>query len=501
MHISDTMDIDHLRGPHADRMISQTSTRPHLHHSLSPLRAFGMSNALRYRSLALSILLGLALPAQAQVSLSTAVDLALRSNPRVLGAQADVDKARAQLAEAHDAYIPSINAGAGIGQSYGFSSNPPTLFTLTGGSLVYNASQMSYIRSASAGVNAAQFMLEDTRQTVAEDTALAYAALDHDQQREKVIGQQSNFANSLVSIVQTRIDAGQGAPIELTQAKLTAAQLHLASLRAEDDTTVDREHLARLIALPATALTVEGSLPPLPATLLESPSNATSGTRAQGYANPAVASAFAEAEAKQQQARGDSRFRFLPQFNMIAQYNRYATFSDSFAQLQKVYQSNNSQTSLGANQGVFGVQISVPVFDKSRLSKARESSADAAHALHVAQSAQIDALDGQSRLRHSIRELQSQSDVASLQQQLAQQQLTVLQQQLQTGNPNGPQMTPKDEQNARIEEREKFLGLVDASFQLRQAEIHLLRQTGELMTWLKSSALQQSLPASPAQQP
>lgn len=147
------------------------------------------------------------------------------------------------------------------------------------------------------------------------------------------------------------------------------------------------------------------------------------------------------------------------------------------------------------------MQISVPVFDKSRLSKARESSADAAHALHVAQSAQIDALDGQSRLRHSIRELQSQSDVASLQQQLAQQQLTVLQQQLQTGNPNGPQMTPKDEQNARIEEREKFLGLVDASFQLRQAEIHLLRQTGELMTWLKSSALQQSLPASPAQQP
>ena len=49
-------------------------------------------------------------------------------------------------------------------------------------------------------------------------------------------------------------------------------------------------------------------------------------------------------------------------------------------------------------------------------------------------------------------------------------------------------MTPKDEQNARISEREKYLGVVDAGYQLGQAEIHLLRQTGELLPWLKSAA-------------
>jgi hypothetical protein len=61
-------------------------------------------------------------------------------------------------------------------------------------------------------------------------------------------------------------------------------------------------------------------------------------------------------------------------------------------------------------------------------------------------------------------------------------------------------MTPSDEQNARISEREKYLGVVDAGYQLRQAEIHLLRQTGQLIPWLKSATSSQA-PSAPAPQP
>jgi len=444
--------------------------------------------------------------AHAQISLSTAVDLALRGNPRVQGAQADVAKASAQLSQALDAYVPSINAGAGIGQSYGYSPYPPTLFTVNGGSLVFSTSQSSYIRSARAGVDAAQLALDDVRETVAEETALAYLALDYDQQRGQAVGQQAGFANTLVTIVQSRVDAGRDPVIELTQARLTAAQLRLAALRAEDETAVDREHLARLIGLSIAALSVDSSFPASPV-----PLDTTVETTVHGYANAAVAPAFANAEAKQQQAQGDARFRFRPQVNLFGAFNFYATFSDSFAQLQKVYQANTGQTTLRASEGAFGVQINVPILDRARAAKARESAADAAHAFHDAQNAQINALDGQSRLRHSITELQSQAEVAGLQQQLAQQQLDVLQQQLKSGTLGGPQMTPKDEQNARISEREKYLGVVDANYQLRQAEIHLMRQSGQLLTWLRSAiapatpdattTLQNSLPATPSPQP
>ena len=472
-----TMDVDRLRENLSEPMTSLPPTR----------RTPDRSPTRRLRRLAialsLAVCISLAHSAQAQLSLTTAVDLALGSNPRVQGAQADFARARAQLSEAHDAYVPSINAGAGIGQSYGYSPYPPTLFTVTGGGLVYSASQFYYTRAAQAGVDAARLALDDMREAVAEDTALAFVALDHDQQREQVVGQQLGFANTLVSIVESRVDAGQDAAIDLTQAKLTAAQLRLASLRAADETALDRERLARLIGLPPAALSVDSSFPASPV-----PIDTTVDTTVHGYANAAVAAAFDNAKAKQQQAWGDARFRFRPQINLFGTFNYYATFSDSFAQLQKVYQANTGQTTLSASEGAFGIQITLPIMDRSRAARARESSADAAHALHEAQNAQIAALDGQSLLRHSVTELESQAEVAGLQQQLAQQQLDVLQQQLKSGNPGGPQMTPKDEQNARISEREKYLGVVDAGYQLRQAEIHLLRQTGQLLTWLKSAA-------------
>jgi len=434
-------------------------------------------------SLTLCICFMLALSAHAQISLSTAVDLALRDNPRVQAAQADVDKARAQLSETHDVYVPSINAGAAVGQSYGYSPYPPTLFTVTGGGLVLSASQSSYIRSARAGVDAAQLAFDDVRESVAEDTALAFLTLEYDQQREQVVGQQEGFSKTLVTIVQERVDAGQDTAIELTQARLTAAQLHLTSLRAADQTATDREHLARLVGLSTTALSVDSIFPASPVAL-----DTTADTTVHGYANAGVAALFASAEAKQNQARGDARFLGRPQVSLFGTFNYYATFSDSFAQLQKVYQANTGQTTLRASEGAFGVQITLPLMDRARGAKARESAADAAHAKHDAENAQILALDGQSRLRHSIDELQAQAEVAKLQQQYAQQQLDVLQQQLQSGNPGGPQMTPKEEQNARISEREKYLGVLDAGFQLHQAEIHLMRQTGQLLIWLRSTA-------------
>jgi outer membrane protein TolC len=335
------------------------------------------------------------------------------------------------------------------------------------------------------------------REAVAQDTAIAFITLNHDQQREQVLDQEAGFANTLATIVQDRVDAGQDSAIDLTQAKLTAANLRVDIMKAQDDTAYDREHLARMIGLPPTSLTTDGSFPASPAHL------EATGDTIHGYANAAVASAFANADARQQQAMGDARFLFRPQLSFFAQYNLYATFSDSFAQLQKVYQSNSGQnTTLGIDEGVFGVQILIPILDKSRVSKARESAAEASRAFHDAQGAQMDALDGQSRLRHSIAELQAQGEVAALQQQLAQQQLEVTRLQLQsgTGDPNGPQATPKDEQKARIAEREKYLAVIDATFQLRQAEIQLLRQTGGLETWLKSANAAQP-PASPSSAP
>ncbi len=54
-------------------------------------------------------------------------------------------------------------------------------------------------------------------------------------------------------------------------------------------------------------------------------------------------------------------------------------------------------------------------------------------------------------------------------------------------------MSPKDEQTSRIAEREKFLTVLDTNFEMRKAEINLLRQTGQLEDWVKSTLQSQPL--------
>ena len=431
-----------------------------------------------------TLLLGLALAtlphlAGAQISLPTAVDLALHNSPRVRMAQADVARAEASLSEARDVYVPAVTAGAGLGNSYGYSPNPPTLFAFNAQSLIYGSSQRSYIRSSRYGITASGFALDDARQAVAEDSSLSYLALHHDLEREAILTQENDDAQHLVRIVQDRFDAGRDTAIDLTNARLTAARFHLARLNAEDETAHDRDHLSRLLGLPPTAsLLPDAAFPtlPMPSGTAQPPSTLP--------ATPGVASAFASADAKQQVAIGDARYLYRPQLSLIVQYNRYATFTNSFKQLQSFNQGIN----IAANEGVFAVQITLPFYDKVHQAKARESLADAQHARAQAEDAQLTALSGQFRLRHSIDLLQARSEVAELDQQLAQQQLDALTAQLNGPATGGPLSTPRDEQNARIAEREKFLALTDARYQLQQTQINLLRQSGQLEPWLQQLA-------------
>jgi outer membrane protein TolC len=420
----------------------------------------------------------------AQVSIASAVDLAVRNSPRVKMSESDVSKAQAALAESKDVYIPSISAGAALGQAYGYSPYPPTLVTLSSSSLAYSSAQSSYIHAARAGVDAALQALADVRETIAEDAALTFLAVDHDQQREEVLHQESEYSGRMLQIVQDRFDAGQDTGMDLTNAKLGSARVHLAQLRAADETATDRSHLARLIGLNTPTLRAEGGFPSIAVPAAET-------APAGSYANAAVASAFANAEAKQFQAKGDTHFLYRPQISFVAQYNRYATFTNAFKNLEKSY------TGLTADDEAFGVQISIPLLDRLRRSKALEASADAAHALHEAEFAQFNVLDAQSKLSHNIDVLQAQAEVAGLEQQLAQQQLEIVQLQLQSANATPQAMTPKDEQNARLAEREKYLAVIDNAFQLHQAEVSLLRQTGHLQDWIRHAGVT-AVPVSPS---
>ena len=414
------------------------------------------------------------IPAGAQISLTTAVDLALKNSPRVLMAKAEVDKAVAALSETRDIYIPTLVGGSGLGFSYGFPVGQPSVFNVTSQSLIFNFSQLDYVRAARASLDAATLALKDARMTIAEDAAVTYVALDRDMQRQEALSDESGYAARLVSIVQDRLDAGQATPIDLTTARLSFAQIRLAKLRAEDEAMVDRAHLARLTGLPVKGLDVVSSSIPQFATPASDSSDATLPN------SPAVDSAYALAHAKREIAFGDARYLWRPQIFFAAQYNRFAKFNN-----YELYYSHFQHNNAG-----IGVEITFPVFDMVHKAKARESAAEASRAMHEADLARDQFLDGRLRTQHATAELSARAEVATLDEQLAQQQLDIMLVQLKagTGNSAGVQMTPKDEQNSRIAEREKFLTVLDTAFEMRHAQINLLRQTGELESWLKTAA-------------
>jgi outer membrane protein TolC len=423
------------------------------------------------------------MPAHAQISFTTAIDLALKSNPKVLTAQAEADKALASLQQLRDAYIPNIVGGSGIGPpSYGFPLGQPSIFNITSTSLVFSYSQRDYLRAARAALDAANLNLKDIREAVAEDVAVTYLALDRDIRRQTALQEQQGFADRLVSIVQDRLDAGQDTPIDLTTSRLTAAQVRLAHLRAEDETDYDRAHLARLIGLPEKGLgTVSDSVPAFPNTAPD-----LTGTVLAN--SPAVDAAYATARAKLQTAFGDARYLWRPQIYFEGQYSRFAKYTN----IQDYYfrfQQNNAAV---------GVQITIPVYDKAHQARARESAAEASRAQHEADSIRDQFFDSRLRARHTAAELSTRAEIATLDQQLAKQQLDIMLVQLNSGSGNlsGPQMSPKDEQTARIAEREKFVALINANFEAQQAEISLLRTAGELQAWIATGITFQ--PATPA---
>jgi len=128
----------------------------------------------------------------AQVSLATVVDLAQRNSSAVKLAQADVNKAGAQLAETRDVVIPSLLFGTGLPvfPEVGFTGTPPSLWTATIQSVVFSLPQKRYINAARLGLLAAASRLKDAREETALEASTAYIELDTVNRELEAIHQQ-----------------------------------------------------------------------------------------------------------------------------------------------------------------------------------------------------------------------------------------------------------------------------------------------------------------------
>ncbi len=410
------------------------------------------------------------------VSLYTVVDLALRNSHAVHVAEADQQRTRAIWMETRDIYIPSFSVGSGLGYSYGFPLGNPTLFNVQSQFLAFSFSQPDYVRSAHAAAKAATLSLKDQRRQVILDASLSYIELNKTIAEIQALEQAMANSDKMVTVVQDRFDAGLESKMNLTQAKLTRAQIQLQKIHLEDHADELRQHLSGLTGLDPSAITpAASSVPPLPDLDFQ-------GLLSKETSAPAVQAAFATADARMYEAWGDKRAESRPIVYGAFQYARFASFNG-----YQNYYNHFTPNNIG-----IGINATWPIFDRIKHDKAEESAAIAKHDRQQAELAKIQNNEGNLTLWHSLRELEAQEQVADLQQQLAQDTLTATVTQMNQGGANGQPVTPQQADQYRVEERTRFVGLQDAQFNVTRVKLDLLSAMGDLEDWAKGSAQPQS---------
>lgn len=415
--------------------------------------------------------------AAAQISLSSAVGLALRNSTQIRIASADVQKAIATVAEAKDVYVPNLVVGSGLGPpSIGFPLGQPSLFNVTSQSLVYSYSQRDYIRAAAAGLKSAQMTLKDDRDQVTLDCAMAYIQLNTDTRELAELDQEKADAERLVSIERDRLTAGVDSRMDETTAEITSAQIDIKRLHIEDDAGDQRQKLAHLTGLPAASfIPQESSIPPVPDlggddSLVDEALSSNAGIQA----------ASANAKSRLESFWGDQKQNYRPQFAFGAQYSRFASF-ENYSQYYFHFKVNN----FGAE-----VQITLPLFDANRRAKARESDADAKHAIAEVLQAKNQTTEQVESLRHNLKELRLQLRLNQLQSDYAEEQLVAIQSELKngTGSPTAAPVTPKDEELARIQAQQRHQDVLNANLSVMRAQLSLMRAIGTISDWVQSGA-------------
>jgi outer membrane protein TolC len=418
------------------------------------------------------------------VSLKRVVELALAHATGAAIAAADEQRASATYRELHNNYVPQVSTGAGLGYSYGFplalEGSAPSLFSITAQSALLNPSLRDFMHAAKVDSAVASLKTKDQRNQVIQDAALSYAELAKWEQRMARLQETEAAANKMQEAVAERVKEGVDSELEGTKARLSAARVRLRIAEAQGAADVLREHLAKLTGLAAANIQTDpDSIPsaPAPASMQDPP-------KAAADSNPSVQAAVEHARAQYLRAQGEHKalwpaVDFAAQYALLSKFNNYQNY---------YIPSKPCTTSLGEflcvtnqfqqNNATVGVNIRFPLFNASQRSRAQAADADALKATKQAEAARNQVSEETLRLQRSVAQMQAARDVAQLEYEIAEKDLTSAQTRMDAGT-----ATLHDLDNARSQASERFITLQDVTFELERSQVGVLRSTGDLEKW------------------
>jgi outer membrane protein TolC len=400
--------------------------------------------------------------------LERAIRLALTHSTTSAIASADVQRALASYRELHNAYIPQLYLGSGLGYTYNYplsiEGSAPALANAIAQSSVFNPAQKQFLGAAKAEWHAAEFQDKDQRNATIQDVVLTYAELAKWEARLVRLQQDQTQAEHMEQAVAERLQQGIDSAVDLNKARLTVARVRLHQAEARGSADVLRRHLSNLTGVPASNIDIAPeTIPALP------PAAPEDLTERAIASSPAVKVAQEHSLAESMRALGEHR-SLLPSIDFSAQYARFSTFNH--------YAEYLPQGSFRPDNATIGVALKIPLFNASQRARADAAQAEALKAKSLAVAARNQVAEDTLKLQRTAEQLEAARDVAQLEYQLAQSGLEAAQTRVdaKTG-------TLHELADARVQAAERYLLFQDADFEYQRVRLNLLRATGDLERW------------------
>jgi outer membrane protein TolC len=409
------------------------------------------------------------LVAAESVPLQRVVELALSHSTTTAISGAEEQRAFASYHEVRDHYLPSLTVGSGLGATWGYplslEGSAPSIVNTTAQSALINPALREFVREARSEWQASGIHSKDQRDQVILETVLNYAELSKWEALAAHLTEDYAAALKMEGVVNQRIKEGVDTPLVRNQVRLNAARVYLRISQAQGAIDVLRNRLSHLTGLLASSIeTIPDSIPALPEVKQEDNLAAHA-----LEVSPAIQVASLHSDALAFHARGEHRSMW-PTVDFAAQYALLATFN----RYQDFFQPGSFQK----HNAAVGAVIRFPFFNPSQRARARAADAEALLAEKQAEDVKNQVSERTLKLQRSVQQLAAAQEVVDLEYQIAKANLEAAHIRVDAGS-----ATLHDEDDARSQASEHYAVLQDAKFELEQARIALLRETGDLAAW------------------
>jgi outer membrane protein TolC len=398
------------------------------------------------------------------LTLRRAIELALQNSKdlQLAKIQSRLSDHSALITKAE--FLPNLSAGSGVGYTYGIPETPggraPAIFSVTYTQEVLNEPLRGYGKELQEQAKSQKIALEEVRDSVIVRTAMAFLELGKVRHSLELLRAEQESADKILQVTTGRENEGFELSIEVTRAQLTKAQVVQRILQLEGRQDELEVFLRAQIGLPADSA-IEVLPEDLPGQAEQEGANLVAMALQD---NTSLRLAESDVRAKEFRLKGEKR-GYFPTLELVSIYSLLGRFNN-YDQFFKTFQRNNYNA---------GVQVNVPIF--SAKTKANIGLADvnleASKASLDNKKVEVSA-DVRQKTRN-VREKDAAKEVARLELQLAQQDVTVFQSQYVEGKLN-----LREVEKARLSESERWMAYLDANFARQQAQLELLRVAGQL---------------------